>query len=389
MGTELIIEIERPDGTIVEIEKPNENSKLSFQNMMKMATIQSGQDLSPAGLMQTGFEKVQQGTKKLGEFTKGHLESKGVNPTVSKVVGKAIEFSPDIVSLAASPITETPGLATGMARRSLGFQKSFLKTPFARGQATQAAETALKEGIIPRTGNPFVAFQRARELAAKTGQRIGKVLESTPGKADDVFDNLEVLRQQVTRGKTEGVFAKANSAIDEVQKTIVELAGQGEKLTASDLTAIKTRIGKSMNYLTDLASQSDNKAIVSTLGSTIRNLVKTFQSPEVFSKFSKDQKLYNSLALMLKGLNNEVAGQMGNIVPSVTGTVAAAGNLAAGNPMGAVAALGMTELLKRRGFGMGARAIQSAGHPGRIAPSLASILSRFPRKKNKEDRDNK
>lgn len=258
--------------------------------------------------------------------------------------------------------------AVPFARKALGFSKRFLNTPFARRQATQAAETALQKNVIPLLGNPTSMLGRVEALAEPVGQEIGQVLKSTPGDLTKTFDDLERLRQKITKGTREGVFAKTNSAIDDVQSTLLELTGKGKEITAQTLTNIKTRIGNSVNYLSDLASQSDNKAIVSTMGNTIRNIVKAVQSPEVYQKFLGDQKLYNSYKLMVKGLNNELSSQMGNRMVSPYSVIAGAGQLATGQPEKAAATLGLVEGLMRRGPGISARSLQLFG---KGAPSIS------------------
>lgn len=344
-----------------------------FGVAMQMA--QDQMSLTPTGLLNTAYEKVKDETAELGDYYAKELPTRGVvplfgrepiktSPGVAKAVGGLIKYTPDIVTMFGAPVEAAPAAAKAavpLARRALGFQKSFLKTPFARGQATRAAETALEEGVIPYSGNPTTMFERASELASKTGRKIGGMLEKAPANLQQSFDDLEALRPQLTQGMSGGVYEGANTAINRVQENILELVGKAK--SARDINKVKSRLAQSINYLGDLASQSDNKEIQTTLANSIREMVKSAFSPEEFTEFLQNQKLYGAASLMMKGLNNEIAGQMGNRATSLLSMIPATGQLAAGNLPGAAATLGLGEMALRRGAGTAARIVQDVASP--------------------------
>lgn len=360
---------------------------------------------SPMGIVSQGaqklFEGVQRGADILGEKAATGLSGEGLptqinpflppnkiktSPEVAAAIGTGIQMAPDVLSSFAVPTQQGgPAVkeAVPLARRALGFQKSFLKTPFGRGQATKAAEMALEKGVIPYSGSPTTMFQRAEGLASKSGQNIGKVLEKTPVEPDIAIENLNRLRGQITKGLPTGVFSNASSAVNDVLSDLKVLANRtkgslglvpekGQQITAEQLNQLKTRLGQKLNFLADLASQSDNKAIVNNLANTIRDAVKSFTTPEEFAQFLSSQKQYNAAQLMLKGLNNEIAGQMGNRAIGPYSVIAGAGQLASGNAPAAAATLGITEGLMKRGAGAGARAIQDVGTN---YPALAPVAA--------------
>ena len=333
---------------------------------------------TPIGVVAGFQDTIDTGAKKLGQFATKSLERGGFNmapllspskkvpvsPMAAKILGKTIEYALAVASILATPI-ETSGKAVEsavpFARRALGFQKSMLKTPFARGQATKAAEMALEKDIIPLSGNPQTMYQNATELAAKSGQKIGNTLKQIPADLGKAFDDLEILRSNLTKGMKSGIYAKTNEAINAIQDNVLELASKGPNLTVGALNDVKSRLGQSLNYLSDLASQGDNKAIQNTLANTVRELVKNHISPEEFTSYLNNQKLYGAAKLMQKGLNNEIAGQMGNAAVSLPSIGLAAGELATGNPVRAAATMGLTEGLKRRGAGTTAALLQKVG----------------------------
>jgi hypothetical protein len=329
------------------------------------------------GLGQTAMEGAGRLFNKSGEAVTENLSREGirplfareglpVSPRVAAGLGTLTQMTPDIVSAMATPV-QTEGVvgpAVPMARRALGFQKSFLKTPFARGQATKAATTALEEGVIPYSGSPETMMERAKGIATKSGGRISKKIKDVPLEAQETWTNLENLRGQITKGiGREGNMAGVHKAIDEVQNDVADLIAQqstkpSNKLFAKDLNYYKNRLGKKLNFLADATSQLDNKTVVNNLANTVRSAVKKFISPEEFAQYLADQKFYNAAELMQKGLNNELAAQMGNKVISPYSVIAGGAQLAAGQPTQAAATIGLTEGLMRRGMGAGARATQ-------------------------------
>lgn len=326
-------------------------------------------DYSPTGIMANSAQAAQKGFDMAGGKAAELIGGAGF-PKTGAAVGFGVSMIPDAISSIAAPTAKVMGAAKSavpMARRALGFQKSLLKTPFARGQATKAAETALEEGVIPITGSPTAMLDRASELANKSGERIKTVLKDTPVEARVVFDDLEALRQRVTKGAgREGNFKGLHEAIDRVSADISDFisAGKGvrpsNKILATPINELKNRLGNSVNYLADIASQGDNKGLVKTLANTIRNAVKNSKTPQEFAEFLKNQKLSSSALLMKKGLNNEVAGQMGNAAVSLPGAVVGAGRMASGDVAGGLMAIGLFEGAKRRGAGAGAALLQGA-----------------------------
>lgn len=387
----------------------------SIKTIAGHASDQFGQ--TPIGFLADKANLIQSGADVLGERTAETLAGPGMAPQntglpfpANVVLGSAknnqpsLHTNPYIAALAGTvvqnspaalfPPTESlpytpPEMAQGMARRSMGFQKSLLKTPFARGQAQKSGEMALQENIIPWSGNPQTALDRASTLANESGSRIGKVLKDVPADLDSAMANLEVARVQLTKGFTGGLFEKASNTVDAVKSNLQELYNRtkgsfglqpkaGEEISTNSINQIKTRLARSINYLADLAAQSDNKVVVNNLANSIRDSVKAILPKEGYLNFIKDQKLFNMAELMKKGLNNEVAGQMGNRAVSPYSTIVATGELAAGHPAAAAATLGLTEAAMRRGSGSGAKALDTISRGAyNLQPGVIPSMSRL------------
>lgn len=263
-------------------------------------------------------------------------------------------------------------LVVPAARRALGFAGRFLKTNFARAQATRAAEVALEKDIIPALGSPEIAFKRATDLAKSAGNKIGEVLKKIDFHqlAPDAEFELSKTRQILTKGTDKGLLAGANQVIDTVRDTILELYGRG--LTAAEYNVAKNNLAGSINFLADNTSQRLNKRVVKTMADSIRSAVNKLL-PESYEGFVKNQRLFNAAELMKKALNDELGKQMGNNALSLPSLMAGAVGAAQGNIPAAASAVGLSELLKRRGYGMTARGLQSLVRNPSIATAPAQI----------------
>lgn len=351
---------------------------------------------SPQQLLQSVPPLFSKTAGKVGEYATNEI-SKGpnaVDPYTAAAVGTGISMGPDIAMSGINPMAEeaavskaVPDAAKPFGRRFLGMQKSMLKTPFARGQADKAAGVALENNVIPWGGNPEIGLERASDLANKSGERIGGILKQVPSDASQAMDNLESIRGELTKGFSGGVFQKANSLIDDVKFNLSELFERtkskyegmkpllGKETSANAINQIKTRLGRSINYLADLAAQSDNKSVVNNLANSIRDSVRAALPEAEYQAFIKDQKLFNMSELMKKGLNNEVAAQQGNRMFNPYSTIAATGELATGQPIKAAATLGLTETAMRRGAGTTARGLTEASRALPAVPEIASKVA--------------
>lgn len=251
--------------------------------------------------------------------------------------------------------------AIGAGRRALGFSKRFLNTPFARREATQAARVALENDVIPALGSPQVMFDRASSLANKAEQAITSKLKSIEFHkiAPDAELDIAQFGRRQAKGTERGLFADTvKPMVAKVKETILELYGRGA--TASEYNQAKNAVGQTINYFSDTAgSQAVKKKMVRSMADTVRATVKKYL-PDSYEEFLANQRLSNASLNMVKGLNNEVAGQMGNRLASPYAVLAAVGQAAGGHPQRALATLGFTEAALRRGAGTSARALHEA-----------------------------
>lgn len=288
-----------------------------------------------------------------GEAAK-KIGKEGALQALNEVGGRAINYG-----LKATGADRAIGrLAVGAARRALGFSKRFLGTPFARREATQAAAVALEEGVIPKLGSPQVMFDRASKLANEAEQVITGKLKNIDFHQIAPEAELDITQfgRRQAKGTDVGLFADTvKPMVNKVKETILELYGRGA--TASEYNQAKNAVGQTINYFSDTAgSQAVKKKMVRSMADTVRATVKKFL-PDSYEEFLAAQRISNASLNMVKGLNNEVAGQMGNRLISPYAVLGAVGHAAAGNPGEALATLGLVEAGMRRSAGTSARAL--------------------------------
>ena len=350
--------------------------------IMETIKTRSGLDLSPQSTLARLPELASKGFEKAGQFATEELGRQQVNPNVSAAVGTAISMAPEMAMTGIDPTSKVrfPKSAVGFARRSLGFQKRHLMTPFARNQAAEAAKMALAENIIPLSGNPELMASRAESVAQKAGEKLGEMRKSAgPQKLDKVFDSLEALRNRLTKGRTGGEWDQINKRINNAQETILGLSDEGTA-TLTDLTEAKNRLSDTVNWLSDKASQGDTKKIANSIERGIEEILGS--AGKDVTKYRSLKKTYGASKNALRALQNELAGQEGNMAASLPSQVVAAGQLATGSPLKAAATLGIVEALKRRGAGISAKLLTDAANPSFApgSPALAMLaLQRLAR----------
>jgi len=213
-----------------------------------------------AGLGAAGGESFRQlGKRALGMPSPETWQGAAKDIGIQGAVGMAGEGVGKAIGAVAEP------LVVPAARRALGFASRFLKTNFARAQATRAAEVALEKDIIPVLGSPEVAYGRAADLAKSAGSKIGEVTNKIDFHqiAPDAEYELELLRNKLTKGMDEGLFSGANQVIDNVKSTVLELYGRGA--SATEYNQAKNILANSLNFMADNYSQSINKRVVENM----------------------------------------------------------------------------------------------------------------------------
>lgn len=346
---------------------------------------------NPIDVAQRVYKGVTKAFDKGGEMTAEKLGKNGVDPRIAAGVGTTVAMVPDLATMAVPGGTGIRGekaiksAAEGWAMRALGFPKSQLKTPFARGQAAKAARVALDEGIISGTGNVLDTITRAKNLQESSGQSIGKIRDSVGSQpVDEIFNSLESLRSKLVQGRKGGVWDDISRKIDNAQESILGLLNKNNEVPLKDVVDTKNILGKSVNYNSDLASQENTKAITKAIESGIENTMKG--KGVDMTRYAKEKERFGAAKKMLEGLD-VIGSQIGN---NRYGPTAAGGGIlatATQGPLSGLLSLLGIDFAKKRGPSLAANALnkiasQAEGRAAFSSPLRNLILQLVSRQAN-------
>lgn len=226
---------------------PQYSSRVTFDDSSMISKVgdivgqyEKSQIGSPQQLLQSIPALFSKASDKLGRFATESI-SQGpnkVDPYTAAVVGTVISMGNDVAMAGINPMGESaavskevPVVGRKMASRALGFSKRFLQTPFSRGKAAQAAETALQEGVIPWSGNPETMLYRAQELGDKSGAKIGAMRQASgQHPIDSIIDDLENLRTREATSSNSAINSRIDRAKELFQGLLEKVSGGFRKV---------------------------------------------------------------------------------------------------------------------------------------------------------------
>lgn len=314
---------------------------------------------SPQDLLERLDALVTRGFDKAGEFGAEEMAKSGADPRLSAAVGTVFQMAPDLIR-SISPTTEISALeglkspARSMARRSLGYMKQDLKTPFAQRVADEASTVALEEKIIPWLGGSKEALSRTKRMIKESGESLGKMRESAGASPlDKVFDSLEMARNEATGGMRGGAWDSIHNRFDEAQETLASLEKLGKDVSLKQVEKVKKLLSNTVNWTADNVSQETAKQISRAIEDGVEDIMRSKGMD--MAKYESEKRLFRSGRSMEKALTKKISGETGNNMISLPTMVAAAGQAAGGGLGSAASTLGIVEALRRRGAGSTAR----------------------------------
>lgn len=273
------------------------------------------------------------------------------------------------------------GIANTRASKALGFTKRFLNRPDKLAAAKSAGQTMLEEGVVTPLATTEDMAARVTALQQKSGQGIGDFLENTGGQGLDpnkAIAAIEELRP-VERG---GHYTPIHKSLDKAIETIQ--AHGNSPIPWKEANEIKTLLQdvSKFNSNTDALTTMTNRRAAGAYRGTLDDMLEsaskeqppflktvraTGQPGEIsppggvwegiepdttgrrFDQFLRDKKVFGAAARAEDALNNRLSSEIGNKTIGLTDTIAAAGELAAGNPMAAGGLLGAKHVVERFG----------------------------------------
>lgn len=297
------------------------------------------------------------------DLAAGAISPLGIALGPAGLSGKAVKGAGEAVEQAAVPA----------ARRALGFMKSDLmsaKSAFesARKQATanKSAKALLDKGAISKSGSTSTTAENVTKLVWEGSKKLENVLSS----ADEAGAALpqNVLADKLIDG-LKAQYPKEQSVLQEI---LDEVATHGEKLSLKNLDDLRARWGKIGYQDRTVSSDASNlfRAAHKLADRAITEAIEGVGGKELGAAYKSSKRAMAEALTALGPLQKQVAGEMGNSLFSLPSFILAAGT---GNIPGAAAALGATELIRRRGAGVAANILSGLGKSAKNArPGLAN-----------------
>lgn len=272
--------------------------------------------------------------------------------TDAKLATRFQEIAPGMVDIKPNEFSRY------FSRQMLGYTGVLMKNKLARAQANLAAETALQADLIPAGASTETVFRRVGDLQKRAGNAIER-LYSKAGEVgtfgiDTVFDGLEALKKNIVKGRTGSVWESVTKKIEDAQNNMIGLISSEEPVTLNSIKELKTRLKDSVNFMSDIATQKDDKAILRTITKAMDNTFQAVGGDLDALKVAK--KLYQAASSGITGLNRRLM-QGGNMPVSLPAIMAGAGADSAAQK---IIEIGLTEGIKRRGAGIIAKSSFSA-----------------------------
>lgn len=327
------------------------------------------------------WNKVASIFPKSAEYGAGKLGEMGVNPKVAATAMLPVAMAPDLLGTVSSPETAASkvslaapskvigkvadyadDVATNAARRSLGFTKRFLNKPGNLNKANEASRAMLDEGVIQ---NPIL-----HPFSSGTESMLGR----TEKLMDTAGQKMGMTRQMLDTNGIPGPHAKESADIilnglnprfkDEVRvgEEIVEdiMALGKERLSYEDAFTVLKKLDEKAKYSPMGGPTDQLKANMyrKAYGMFRKELDQAVERGAVMmgdlkgdmsGNYGNAKKLFGKASNAKKALTNKLSSEAGNNRIGLREAIVVGGELASGNPVGAVAAAGAMEGAKRFG----------------------------------------
>ncbi len=283
--------------------------------------------------------------------------------------------------------------AQTLGRRALGFTKGMLKKHnFGVDQADDVAQTMLDKGVIRAGSGTKETLERAEDLAAVSGKRIESIGSSLTQEGKTTLDPNAVgmeISKQLTPAFSGGAYEAEKKAIGEILDT-VGAHGNGP-ITFESAQALKQKLGElaKFNSNTDAVKANLYRRAYGIVTKALDDSIAVgTQGTGAAGQFAKNKALYGQSQRAIGALSDKQAGEAANNMISLRGAAAGGIGLATGNIQKTFEAIGAWELLRRRGEGTGAAALNfinnSAGFKTARDAAYATFIDKMTTKENSQ-----
>lgn len=306
------------------------------------------------------------GLQGLGEsdadLTKGEFGDAAKDTAVSAAMGFAI---PKAMQGAGKVLKAAPAafenVAVNNARRALGYTAADLtKNPKAIREANKVARIMLDEGVIT---NPLThpLSSSADDMLARVQalKKVGRgAIESVETKADDAgLQVVNPLRPATELAEKQAKYGTAKAAApiyNQFETGIDDVLALGDNPKLRDLQNLKN-IYKELAFPKGVVTEAKPGVVDSfhsikrEMESAVGDAATKLNDKELLRKYLEGKRVLGASKAAERTLTKEVGRQAGNSPLTLRGTMLAAGEAAAGNPVRAAGAAGVTTVALRQG----------------------------------------
>ena len=279
-------------------------------------------------------------------------------------LGLATQMAPDILATMAPAETEAAVLrspAENFGRRALGYNKGLIKRAGGVEKANKVAGQMLDEGVITPFSSPATMLERAKDISASSGKRIGETLESINQPATTTMALKSKVSSQLMPTRQGGQYDKERGIVSEIVDTIsAHGPGRGKGFTMEGPVSfesaqeLKQTIGGPAKFgkLTDgERSEMFRRAygiVREKIDTSLGDLANSGLIPkEKVAQFLKDKAIYGASQQAIETLKDKLAGDAANNIISLRGTMGAMAGIATGDIGKTFAGLGIWEAGRR------------------------------------------
>lgn len=302
------------------------------------------------------------------------MNKEASNMVTQGLIGSASDAGGLAVAKIAGPVSSgLRNFGVGSARRHLGNLKSNLTSTKSatdalrkQAMANQAAEYFLEAGKISKLGSTQQTLNNALKMRSASVNGIDDVLKSAD-EAGGAINSAEfaVKLEKHLKPKYPDEKIAFNKILDDITAGD---EGTGMLRLAEAKINIKPNLGKSYEAPLTGRAVSLNRRAAKFLENTIASNVTETLGEAATKIYKTNNAVLSKSTNALRSIAPQQALEMGNQIPSLTGSLYGASRLASGDVIGAGMAVGGSELLKRRGAGAIANAAYGAS---KAAKSLA------------------
>lgn len=270
----------------------------------------------------------------------------------------------------------------GLARRSLGFTKGMMKKfNFGVPEANQVGQTMLDKGVIKAGSGTPATLARAEDLAQTSGKAIGDIGSGLTQRGLKTIDPNAVgeeISKQLMPPYSGGAYDAEKKVVGEILDT-VGAHGNGP-IDFESAQALKQKLGEiaKFNSTTDAAKAGLYRRAYGIVSKALDDAVQAgTEGTNKAGEFLANKKLYGQSQKAIGALSDKAAGEAANNLVSLRGAAMGGLGLATGNLHQTAEAIGLWELLRRRGEGTGAALLNSLNKSDAITPLRRAAMASF------------